>query len=255
MVRVRRGALPWAAALALLLPACRSDAPDGPVVLGAASLADALEAAGHAFESETGTPVAVRFGGSGWVAREIRQGAPADVFVSAHPALVTSLIDAGLADSASVRVVATNRLVVVVPPGGLGIAMNAVVAGALAGRRVALGDPDTVPAGTYAHEALDRMGVWETVSGDAVFTHDVRTALAMVEEQAVDAGIVYRSDALRSDRVRIAWTVPDSLHTPIRYTAVVVTGGRNPAGGAAFVQYLGTDAGRDSLSAYGLGVP
>jgi molybdate transport system substrate-binding protein len=194
------------AALPASLVAARAAAgSEELLVFAAASLSEALEEIGASFERTAGARVAFRFAGSGELARQIRAGAPADVFVSADRARMDALEAAGLVRASDRFDLLSNRLVVVV---GLGSAAGPRSAGELAAvPRLALADPDTAPAGAYAREWLESAGLWSVLRERVVPTLDVRATLAAVESGAVEAGVVYRTDAAVSRKVRVAFEV------------------------------------------------
>ena len=202
-----------AVAVVLLLAGC-ADAGAGPVVFAAASTGDVVRAVAEPL----GAVVSVS--ASSVLARQVAQGAPADVLVSADPAWVDWLAGEGVA-VLDRRVVASGRLVVV---GAAGAAPAASVASALAGvDRVALADPTHVPAGRYARRALERLGLWDAVEPRVVAAGDVRAALAAVETGAAARAVVYASDARVSPRVRVVAEVPTDAAGPIRTEAALLS--------------------------------
>jgi molybdate transport system substrate-binding protein len=206
--------------LALLLAAASLSAGEEVVVFAAASLSDALREIGTAFEARTGHRVVLSFGGSNDLARQIRAGAPAGVFVSASSERMDELQRAGLVRAADRVDLLSNRLVVVVPAAAASALARAEDLAAV--RRLALGDPEAVPAGIYARLWLEERGLWARVRGRVVPTLDVRAALAAVESGNADAGIVYRTDAAISRRVRVAFEVPEAEAPLVVYPAAVV---------------------------------
>jgi molybdate transport system substrate-binding protein len=211
------------------------------VVFAAASLADALREIGSAFEARTGHRVVLSFGGSNDMARQIRAGAPAEVFVSASAERMDEVEQAGLVRAGDRGDLLSNRLVVIVP-----LAADAVPTTAedlLRVRRLALGDPQAVPAGIYARRWLEKRGLWERVRDRVVPTLDVRAALAAVESGNADAGIVYRTDAAISRGVRVALEVPPGEAPRIVYPAALLATARGP-GARAFYEQLRSPAAR-----------
>jgi molybdate transport system substrate-binding protein len=212
------------------------------VVFAAASLADALGEIGKDFEASTGHHVVLSFGGSNDLARQIRAGAPAEVFVSASSERMDELQRAGLVRPEDREDLLSNRLVVVVPATAAPSSMTAE--DLLGVGRLALGDPQAVPAGIYARQWLEKRGLWERVRDRVVPTLDVRAALAAVESGNVEAGIVYRTDAAISKRVRVALEVPPGESPRIVYPAALLTASRGPAA-RAFYEHLRSPAARD----------
>ena len=227
----------------LLLAGCRPGGlPDSGervelLVSAAVSLQDSMDRIVEAFERENpGIRVTMNYGASGTLRRQIGQGAPADLFISADTAQMEALIGGGLIGDHAVLL--GNLLTVVVPanrvrvPGTLGD----LAAGEY--RVIALGDPGTVPAGGYAAEALRHDGLWDRLEPKIIYGKDVRQVLAWVESGNADAGVVYRTDALRSNAVRAAFDLPEDLHAPVRYPAGVVKGTKHPDEAARFFAFL-----------------
>ena len=206
-----------ALALVALLAGCADRAP-GVVVFAAASAADvAQDAADRATTAET--PVVVSAAASSTLARQIAAGAPADVFVSADGAWIDWLVDEGV-DVRARTALARGRLVVVGPAGGRAAAtLREALGGA---GRIALGDPEHVPAGVYARDALRRAGLWASVQGRVVPQADARAALAAVETGAAEVAVVYASDALASRRVSTRFAIDPAGSRGIEYEAVLV---------------------------------
>ena len=187
-------------------------------VMAAASLQPALSAFIDAWAGEIdGRRIVPVFASSGTLARQISQGAPADLYLSANPRWADWLVaEMALSPDRTADLLA-NRLVLVVPA-------SAKAAKTLRdfaeGGRLMLGDPAHVPAGQYAKQALEALELWNVLPPRLVFGSNVRTAVAFAERGEVDGAIVYRSDAAGSDRLRIAEEVDDGLHDPIVYRAV-----------------------------------
>lgn len=233
---------------ALALAACGDRAPRAPVTLtvaAASSLREAMGELGRAYErANPGVRVRTTFGASGALRQQVQQGAPVDVFVSASDTPMDALQKAGLIDARTRRPLAGNELVLVVPKSSPSTEVNSFRA--LAGpavKRVAIGTPASVPAGEYADEVLRSLGVDRDVSPKAVYAQNVRQVLGYVESGNVDAGIVYRTDAATSGRVRVAATAPAGSHRPILYPVAVVSRSPNAAAARAYVAFLlGPDA-------------
>ena len=174
-------------------------------------------------------------GGSNDLARQIRAGAPAGVFVSANPERMDEVQGAGLVRAEDRVDLLSNRLAIVVPADATGTLATAEELTRV--RRLALGDPQAVPAGIYARQWLEKRGLWERVRDQVVPTLDVRAALAAVESGNADAAIVYRTDAAISRRVRVAFEVPAEEAPRIVYPAALLAGARGPAA-RAFYEHL-----------------
>lgn len=196
-----------------------------------------------------GTRIALNTASSGVLARQIEHGAPVDLFVSASPVEVDRLDDLGLVRERAV--IAGGVLVVVVPAGRSPPEHFADVA-APRFRRVALGNPGTVPAGRYARQALRALGVWDALEPRAVLGENVRQVLDWVARGEVDAGLVYATDAaLLPRRVALGPAAPPGSHAPIVYEAAVPEGAPNPVVGGDLLRFLGSEEGREILSRRG----
>jgi molybdate transport system substrate-binding protein len=229
----------WPARLSLTLLAVlacgRLARREEVMVFAAASLTDALKAIAPGFETETGHKVVFNFGGSNDLARQIKAGAPADVFFAADEAYMDDLEKAGLVRARDRVDLLSNVLVVVVPVGSAVKIARPQDLQALA--RLALADPQAVPAGVYARTWLESLRLWGPLKEKVVPTLDVRGALSAVESGNVDAGVVYRTDAGISKRVRVAYEVPAGEAPPIVYSLSPLASSTKPAT-AAIVRHL-----------------
>ena len=221
------------------------------MVFAAASLSDALRELAAIEQKATGDTVRLNLGASSTLARQIEAGAPADLFFSADEAKMDDLARAGLIDSATRRSLLSNTLVIVVAADSRLEFRSAADLIRPTVRRIAIAEPASVPAGIYAREYLRQAALWEPLAGKFVPTENVRAALAVVESGDVDAGIVYRTDALISRKVRIAWEIPPADGPRISYPLAVVKGGGNPAGARRFLALLLSPAGRAVFAKYG----
>ncbi len=262
---IRALAMP-AAGLVLALglspgPACA----DEVTVFAAASTRSALEDLARRFTAAGGARVRMVFAASSTLAKQIVQGAPADLFLSANPAWMDYLADEGAINAASRVDLLGNRLVLIVPRDGeaagddLGeLSSNRLAdflrADRLDGRPLAIADPGHVPAGLYAKTALEALGLWQGLADRAVRTADVRAALALVDRGEAAAGVVYESDAAISPRVRIAGRFPAGSHPPIVYPLALIAG---PASDLArpFYDYLLSAEAAAVFRAHGFLVP
>ncbi len=212
-------------------------------VFAAASLTDAMKAIGAAYEKQTGVRVACNFGASSLLARQIQEGAPADIFFSADEAKMNQLAARRLILADTRRSLLANTLVVVVPADAPRTFRSIADLAAPSYRAIAIADPLTVPAGIYAKQYLRSARVWSRVVGRLIPTDNVRATLSAVEWGNVDAGIVYKTDALISKKVAVAFEVPRADGPRITYSVAVLVGGAHTAAARAFVQYLaGTEA-------------
>ena len=220
------------------------------VVFAAASTTDALSHVAEGFTAATGIDVVLSLASSGGLSRQIEHGAPADVFISANPMWTGDLLAQGLLVDGSQIVVASNRLVLIVPawdiqPAASGFEETLFMALGDAGRLV-LGDPAHVPAGLYAREVLEHYDLWSALEQRLARTSDVRVAVALVARREAPAGLVYATDAAITDEVAVAFAVPADRHGPILNTAGVVNGGNTEAA-SAFIAWL---AGPESRAAF-----
>ncbi|MBI1329193.1 MAG: molybdate ABC transporter substrate-binding protein [Alphaproteobacteria bacterium] len=231
-------ALAWLAAFALLGAPEPGRAAD-LTVFAAASLTDALQKVGDAYKSETGKSAAFSFAASSALARQIEASGGADLFMSADSDWMNYLDDRGLVEHATRRNLLSNGLVLIAPANAgvsIAIAPHFDLAGALKGGRLALADPDSVPAGKYARQSLTSLGVWNSVVDHIAGAENVRVALAYVARGEAPLGIVYSTDAKAEPRVKVVGTFPDSTHLPIVYPAAIVKGAK--PGAKAFLDYM-----------------
>ena len=207
-------------------------------VFAAASLTDALREISAAYEKTSGDKPVLNLGASSTLARQIQEGAPADLFLSADEAKMDALEKRKLLLPGTRRSVLSNTLVVVVPAdSNLKISGPADLA-ASSIRAIALAEPQSVPAGIYAKEYLTRKGLWNKVIDRAVPTENVRATLAAVESGNVDAGIVYKTDAGISKKVRIAYEVPKAEAPDISYPFAVLAESEHREAARRFLDYL-----------------
>lgn len=229
---------------------------DSITVAAAISLKDALAKVAAQYQSDTGQVVEFSFGSSGQLAGQIESGAPVDLFISAGNKQVDDLAKAGVVDKATRKVVAGNALVLIVPvdskspPNSLAALVDADV------MRIAIGEPQSVPAGQYAQQAFAHAGVAEAVKDKLVFGTNVRQVLDYVERGEVSAGLVYATDAkVSGDNVRVTCTVDDAEHDPIVYPAVLVSTSKKQPAAGKFVEYLLSDKGQAKLREFGFAPP
>jgi molybdate transport system substrate-binding protein len=217
-------------------------------VLAAASLTDVLQEISAAYEKEGGDKIVLNLGSSGALARQIQEDAPGDLFLSADEATMNRL--AGTRKS-----VLSNTLAVVVLKESKLKMAGAKDLAAPGIRAIALAEPQTVPAGIYAKEYLKKLGIWSKVIDRVVPTENVRAALAAVESGDVDAGIVYKTDAEISQKVRIAYEVPRAEGPAISYPFSVLAGAENKEAARKFLAYLEAPHALDIFRKYGFIIP
>jgi molybdate transport system substrate-binding protein len=238
-------------ALLMLLCSCQSGGEpvrQGPTILAASSLQEALTQVAEAWTQAGHPPPRLSFAASSALARQIEGGAPADLFLSADEEWMDRLAADGLLRKGSRADLLTNELVLIVPRDAEAAGLDALATG-----RLALADPQAVPAGRYARAALESLGLWEQVESRVVPAENVRAALALVERGEVPVGSVYATDAKASDRVAIVFRFPSGSHPPIRYPAAVLAASGHPEA-AAFRDFLLSQDARQIFVRHGFGI-
>ena len=193
-------------------------------VFAAASLGDALNEIGKSWQQKTGHTAAFSFAASSVLARQIENSAGADIFLSADSEWMDDLDSRGLIARDTRRNLLGNHLVLIAPADStvkLSIAPHFDLVGALGDGRLAIADPESVPAGKYARSSLTSLGVWNSVADHLAQAENVRVALAYVARGETPLGIVYTTDALSESRVKVVGTFPDGSHPPIVYPAAL----------------------------------
>ncbi len=245
MIKLLRLTLVFAALLTPLLAPSSCKAAN-TLVFAAASLQDALDAQIRLFRSAAGHKVVVSYAATPALARQLDNGAPADVFISADSDWMDYVAARRLIVAGSRINLLSNSLVLVAPRSGVAstrIAPGFPLANLLGEGRLAMADTDSVPAGKYAKAALQSLGVWPSVAGRLARTENVRVALALVARGEAPLGIVYRSDAVAEPRVRVAGEFPATSHPRIVYPAALCAASRSPAA-PALLAYLKSPAAR-----------
>ncbi|MGQ5702182.1 molybdate ABC transporter substrate-binding protein [Sandaracinobacteroides sp. A072] len=240
------------AALPVLAPA-QARQQRGPMLLAAASLQEALTDAASSWAGKGHPRPVISFAGSSALARQIEAGAPADLFIPADEEWMDHVARKGLIRANSRVSFLSNRLVLVAPTGSnarLAIGRGFPLAGALGNGRLAMADPDNVPAGRYGRAALSSLGVWASVSGKIARAENVRAALALVERKEAPFGIVYATDARASARVRTVGVFPASAHPAITYPIAALRRSTNPDA-EAFRRFLVSREGRAIFARHG----
>lgn len=211
-----------------------------PLVFAAASLKTALDAIASDYQKASGHGVVISYGASSALARQLADGAPADIFISADLDWMDWATDRHLIDTASRETLLGNTLVLVAPVDSkiaFKIEPGANLGAALGGGRLAVGEVNSVPAGKYAKEALEKLGMWQGVATRLAPANDVRAALNFVARGEAPLGIVYGTDAAAEPRVKVVATFPEGSHPPILYPAALTAMHRNDDAGA-FLRYL-----------------
>ncbi len=234
------------ALVATALPALAAD----PIVFAAASLKNALDDVVALYRQKTGATVAISYAGTATLARQIEQGAPADIFFSADMTWMDYAAEHKLIRPETRRTLLGNEIVLVVPRDStatIAVAPGMDLAGLLGpDGRLAMANVDSVPAGRYGKAALETLGVWDSVSGRVVQSENVRLALAFVARGEAPAGIVYATDAAAEPAVKVIGTFPADSHPPILYPVAMTAGSAAPEA-RRFFDFLASDA---ALPAY-----
>ena len=231
-------------AVSLAPTAARAQDDAGLTVFAAASLKEALDEAAAAYRKQTGVPVRVSYAASSALARQIEQGAPADVFFSADLEWMDYLQQRNRLDVATRRSLLGNRLVLIAPRAStaqVDLRRPATLLAALGDGRLAVGQTRTVPAGKYAKASLESLSLWNGVRPRLAESESVRAALMLVARGETPFGIVYASDAKSEPDVRVVATFPEDSHPPIVYPVAALRGAR-AAQAARFVQWLASPA-------------
>jgi molybdate transport system substrate-binding protein len=220
-------------------------------VYAAASLTDALKEIAAAYEKQSGDKLQFNFGASSMLARQIEEGAPADLFFSADEAKMDALEKKDLLLPGTRRSLLSNLLVLVVPTDASAAPKSAADLVKSEFKKIALAEPQTVPAGIYAREYLQKLGLWDAVKEKVVPTENVRAALAAVESGNVEVGIVYKTDSLISKKVKVAVEVPAAEGPKISYPIAVLKSSRQPDRAKKFAEYLAGPTPRSVFEKFG----
>lgn len=245
------------ALVALLLAPAAMAQERGPVVLAAASLQESLTEAANVWAAKGHAKPILSFAASSALARQVIAGAPADLFLSADEEWMDAVARAGLLRVGTRTTLLGNRLVLIAPVSSkvrLNPARGFPISKALGTGRLAIADPDAVPAGKYAKAALTALGVWPSVAAKTAPAENVRAAMALVERGAAPLGIVYATDARASKAVRIVGTFPAASHPPIRYPVALLKASRIKDA-AAFRTFLLSKQGRAIFERHGFSAP
>jgi molybdate transport system substrate-binding protein len=232
--------------------AAAADDAKSVLVFGAASLTDVLDELGKTFTTQTQVPIKSSLAASSVLAKQIEAGAPADVFFSADLEWMDYLDQRKLLRPGSRHDVVLNRLVLIAPVDSkvsVKITPGFDLVKALGDGKLVTGDPDSVPVGKYAHTALEKLGVWDKVSGRLVRAENVRSALAFVARGEAPLGIVYQTDALAEKRVRIVDVFPEDSHPPVTYPIALTTHASPEA--QRFLEFVLSDAAKPIFRRYG----
>lgn len=228
-------------------PTDKQDSKGGKIVeinvSAAASLKDALEKINENYKQATGTTVVLNLGGSGALVKQIKEGAPTDLFISASNKAMNELVEGGTVEKESVSVLLKNSLVLVVPKDNAAkIEKVEDLANLDEKSKLAIGEVETVPAGQYAKESLTNLKLWDKVESHVVYAKDVRQVRSYVEGGEAVAGFIYASDAAGDDKVKVVQTMDESTHKKIVYPSAVIKGAANADAAKEYEAFLKTDA-------------
>jgi molybdate transport system substrate-binding protein len=220
-------------------------------VSAAISMKDALDQIASVYSAaRPDTSLHFNLGASGTLQHQIEQGAPVDVFISASPDQMDALQAKDLLLAGTRKDVVKNEVVLIVPAGSAGVSSFQDLLQPSV-KVVAIGEPATVPAGKYAAEVLTHLGLFDRIRAKVVLAKDVRQVLTYVDSGNADAGIVYRTDAMISQKVKIAAVAPANSHSPVIYPVAVLKASHDPAAAKEFVAFLVGPQGQAVFEKYG----
>ncbi len=223
-------------------------------VSAAVSLRDPLKIIGDHFQEKfPGISLTFNFGASGSLSRQIENGAPVDLYISAAEIHMRNLVQSGLINPQTEIVLLSNSLVLISPADGKRFSdFNDLTSPSV--RKIAIGETRSVPAGYYAKEALQELGLWSRLEEKLIYSKNALQVKTYVETGLVDAGFVYASDAQRSPNISVGPELPAELHSPIRYSIGVVNGTEQPGNAAQFIDFLTSEKAKAIFISYGFGI-
>lgn len=223
-------------------------------VSAAASLTEALTEIQTEYAKDSKDTLVFNFGGSGALVKQVQEGAPCDLFISASKSNMDDLETAGLIDTATRKDLLGNTLTLVASAEKKDVITDETFFTKGEVASIAIGTPDSVPAGKYAQEAFETMGIWEDIQKKLVMAKDVKQVLEYVDTGNVDCGLVYKSDALGMETGVIVCDMPADSHSAILYPGAVTTEAAQPEEAAAFYAFLSTDYAKTVFEKYGFQV-
>lgn len=221
-------------------------------ISAAVSLKDALtEIQTNYLKKAPNVKLIYNLGASGSLQKQIEQGAPADIFISAAPKQMNELEAKSLVNKTTRKNLVENKLVLIVPKDSK-LSLNQYEdLQKVEVKQISIGETKVVPAGQYAEQVLKKIGVWDKIQSKIVFAKDVRTVLTYVETGNVDAGIVYKTDAASSRKIKITATAPEGSHEPIIYPVAVLAASKNQKAAEDFMAYMAGPEGKTVFEKYG----
>lgn len=222
-------------------------------ISAAASLKEAMTDIQDEFKKvKPNVTLTVNFGASGSLQQQIEQGAPCDIFISAGQSQMKALADKSLLLDNTKKDLVKNDIVLVGPKETTITGLSDLTSDKV--KKIAVGEPQSVPAGKYADEVFTKLGVKDAISSKLVFAKDVKEVLAWSTSGNAEVGLVYKSDALSSKDAKIIETVSDDKHSPITYPIGVIKASKNPDAAKAFEDFLFTDTCKKIFEKYGYGI-
>ncbi|NES86285.1 MAG: molybdate ABC transporter substrate-binding protein [Moorea sp. SIO2B7] len=220
----------------------------------AASLQDVMKAIAEEYSKNTvNIKIAYNFGSSGSLQQQIQQGATVDVFISANPKQIITLREQNLLLANTEKTLVKNKIVLIAPQDRVGVSTIKELTSKQVSK-IAIGEPESVPAGKYSKEFLTSFNLYKTLKNKFVFAKNVRQVLAYVETGNVDAGFVYATDAKLSDKVKVIATVPEETHSPIIYTVAVLKNSKYHDIAQDFWQFIFSKSAKILFNKYGFTV-
>lgn len=239
----------------LLIVGCSSETTkDEPIELtisAAVSLTDALEEMQEMYENEHNIKLTFNLAGSGTLAQQIQQGAPIDLFISANQNWMDTLENDNMIDSSTREDMTGNNLVLITHKDSSLSYQSFEEISAEDVDEIAVGNPESVPAGGYTKDTLTSLGMWESLEDHIILAKDVRQVLTYVETGNADIGFVYESDALTSENIQIVAKAEEGLHEPIVYPVAITNDSKHPEEAQAFLDYMLSEEGQDILAKHG----
>jgi molybdate transport system substrate-binding protein len=221
-------------------------------VSSAASLREVMLEFQKDYEKKSGIKLSFNFGGSGTLQKQIEEGAPVDVFISAGETQIKELSEKKLVEKDSIKILLKNKLVLVIPK-EYKDKIKAISDIENSDIKLAIGEPGIVPAGQYAKEVLSYLKLWDKLKERLVYTKDVKQVAAFVEKGEA-AGIVYNSDCIALKQSLVVQVFKEASHTPILYPAAVTASSKYKAEAQAFIAYLNSDYAKEIFKKYGFDV-
>ncbi|MGI6679173.1 MAG: molybdate ABC transporter substrate-binding protein [Dehalobacterium sp.] len=220
-------------------------------IAAAASLTDALTEIQTEYAKKSNATLQFNFAGSGTLVKQIQEGAPSDLFISASKGHMDTLEEGGLIVTDSRRDLLINTLTLIAATEKADLITGTDALTGADVESIAIGEPESVPAGKYAQQALESLGIWDQIQDKIIFAKDVRQVLQYVDSGNADCGFVYKSDALLLETGKVITDMPVDSHDPIVYPAALMGDSAQPEASNAFYEYLQTDEAKGIFEKYG----